>query len=54
VGKAPQEILLRPDGKLAYVSCVASNEVGVIDLAAWKMEKTIAAGSAADGLAWAQ
>jgi YVTN family beta-propeller protein len=54
VGKAPQEIVLRPDAKVAYVSCEDSNEVAVINLAEWKVEKLIAAGSRADGLAWAR
>jgi DNA-binding beta-propeller fold protein YncE len=54
VGKAPQEIVLRPDAKVAFVSCEDSNEVAVINLAEWKVEKLIAAGSRADGLAWAR
>jgi len=54
VGKNPQEIVIRPDAKAAYVSCEDSNEVAVIDLAQWKVEKVIAAGSRADGLAWAR
>jgi DNA-binding beta-propeller fold protein YncE len=58
VGKAPQEIVIRPDAKVAYVSCEDSNEVAAIDishqLAQWKVEKLIAAGSRADGLAWAK
>ena len=54
VGKAPQEILIRPDAKVAYVSCEDSDQVAAIDLAQWKVEKLIAAGSRADGLAWAR
>jgi YVTN family beta-propeller protein len=53
VPKAPQEVLIRPDGMVAYVSCDASGEVAVIDLKHWKVEKLIAAGPGADGLAWA-
>jgi YVTN family beta-propeller protein len=53
VGTSPQEILIRPDGKVAYVSCAASNNVAAIDLAQWKVLSLIAAGKYADGLAWA-
>jgi YVTN family beta-propeller protein len=54
VPPAPQEVLVRPDGATAYVSCDASAQVAVIDLKDWKVEKPIAAGSGADGLAWAK
>jgi DNA-binding beta-propeller fold protein YncE len=54
VGKNPQEIIIRPDAKVAYVSCEDSNQVAVIDLAQLKVEKLIDAGSRADGLAWAR
>lgn len=54
VPSAPQEILIRPDGKVAYVSCNESGKVAVIDLVNWKVEKLIAAGRYADGLAWAK
>ena len=53
VPKSPQEVLIRPDGRFAYVSCDASKQVAVIDLAHFKIEKMIAAGRGADGLAWA-
>jgi DNA-binding beta-propeller fold protein YncE len=53
VPKSPQEILVRPDGLFAYVSCDASKQVAVIDLKKFTVEKMIAAGSGADGLAWA-
>jgi YVTN family beta-propeller protein len=49
----PEEVLVRPDGKVAYVSCVNSNQVAVIDLATWKVTRRIATGKASDGLAWA-
>ena len=44
---------MRPDGRIAYVSCDASHQVAVIDLKEWKVERLIEAGAAADGLAWA-
>ena len=53
VPRGPAEILIRPDGLVAYVSCPPSNNVAVIDLAQWKLQATIDAGKYADGLAWA-
>jgi DNA-binding beta-propeller fold protein YncE len=53
VPSAPQEILVRPDGKIAYASCNTSGKVAAIDLSQWKVQKLIAAGNFADGLAWA-
>jgi len=57
VPKAPQEVLVQPDSKVAYVSCDASHKVAVISLAGppagWKVEKLIDVGRGADGLAWA-
>ena len=52
VPRAPQEVLIAPDGKTAYVSCDASHEVAQIGLADWNV-KLIDAGKGADGLAWA-
>jgi DNA-binding beta-propeller fold protein YncE len=54
VPAAPQEVLIRPDGKIAYVSCNSSGQVAAIDLSQWKVQKLIAAGKFADGLAWAK
>ena len=53
VCRSPQEILVRPDGKVAYVSCSGSHQVAAIDLPQWKVEPFIEAGNGADGLAWA-
>jgi DNA-binding beta-propeller fold protein YncE len=36
VPSAPQETLVRPDGKMAYVSCDASNKVAAISTSTWK------------------
>ena len=49
----PEEVLVRPDGKVAYVSCVNSNQVAEIDLATWKVTRAFATGKQSDGLAWA-
>jgi DNA-binding beta-propeller fold protein YncE len=45
--------VVRPDGRVAYVSCDASQKVAVIDLNEQKLDKLIDAGPLADGLAWA-
>src|SRR6202011_6009800 len=52
----PQEVLVRPDGKVAYVSCNTDHKVAAIALNGaptnWKTT-LIDAGNGADGLAWA-
>jgi len=48
------EILMRPDGKVAYVSSYPGHQVAEIDLATWKVTRLIDAGNKADGLAWAK
>ncbi len=53
VPKAPQEVVVRPDGRVAYVSCDASGKVAAIDLATWAVDRLIDAGPFVDGLAWA-
>ena len=47
------EVTVASDGRVAYVSCDASRQVAVVDLAAFKVERLIDAGPLADGLAWA-
>jgi YVTN family beta-propeller protein len=54
VGDYPQEVLVRPDGKTAYVSCSKAGTVSEIDLGSWKTTRTIATGNNTDGLAWAK
>lgn len=51
--RAPQAIVIRPDGAVAYVSCNASAKVAVVDLKEWKVTAQIEVGKNADGLAWA-
>ncbi len=48
----PQEVVVRPDGRAAYVSCDATGQVAVVDLATFRVERLIAAGPMADGLAF--
>jgi len=52
VPAAPQEVLISPDGKAAYVSCDASHKIAVIRTSDWTVEKLIDAGAGVDGLAW--
>ncbi len=53
VPAAPQFVLMRPDGAIAYVSCDVSGQVVAIRTGDWTIDKVIAAGKQADGLAWA-
>jgi DNA-binding beta-propeller fold protein YncE len=53
VPKAPQEVLIRPDGEIAYVSCDVMAKVVAIRTTDWTIAATIDAGKGADGLAWA-
>ena len=48
--KNQQEVLIRPDGKVAYLSCDTSKNVAAIDLKTFKVEKLNDAGKGADGL----
>jgi DNA-binding beta-propeller fold protein YncE len=50
----PQEILIPPGRKIAYVSCNSSGKVAAIDLSHWTVQRILAAGPGADGLAWAR
>jgi len=54
VPKAPQEILIRPDNRVAFVSCDREHKVAMVNLSTWKVDKLIEVGRGADGLAWAQ
>jgi len=53
-GTHPQEALVRPDGKAAYVSCDHSGQVAEIDTATWTVKRMIDTGKVSDGLAWAR
>src|SRR5215469_17348566 len=52
VPAAPQEVLIRPDGAVAYVSCDASHKVAEIRTSDWTVARLIEAGAGVDGLAW--
>ena len=47
------EVLIRPDDQMAYVSCDKSGKIAAISTSDWKVSKLIDAGKDADGLAWA-
>jgi DNA-binding beta-propeller fold protein YncE len=53
IGERPQEVLVRPDGKVAYVSCFGGHKVAAVDLSQWLVTAMIDVGSKADGMAWA-
>lgn len=48
----PVGILIRPDGKLAYVANTNADVVSVIDLQTWTIIERLRAGKEPDGLAW--
>ena len=51
---SPQEVLARPDGNAAFVSCIGSNRVAEINLATWKVSRMIMTGKGTDGMDWAR
>jgi len=53
VAPNPQEVLVRPDGLVAYVSCIQTGQVAAINLSDWSV-KLFDASKGADGLAWAK
>ncbi len=57
VGGGPVEVLVRPDGHVAYISCFADGKVAELtmdgEVSAWKVTRSLHSGVGADGLAWA-
>jgi YVTN family beta-propeller protein len=53
LGRMPEGILVRPDGRIAYVAVTGENRVAAIDLQTLDVTQTIAAGTGPDGMAWA-
>jgi DNA-binding beta-propeller fold protein YncE len=49
----PEEVLMQPGGKVAWVSSVASHTVSELDLATWQITRKIETGKGTDGVAWA-
>jgi DNA-binding beta-propeller fold protein YncE len=54
VPESPQEILIGPHERTAYISCDRSRQVAVLNLDNWKVEKLIKVGRNDDGMAWAR
>ena len=54
VGKGPQTTVIRPDDRMAYVTCAGDGAVSVIDAASWQVVGSIPTASGADGRAWAR
>ncbi len=54
VAKMPQEIVVRPDDAVAYVSCMGDKKIDAIDLKTWKVTQEINVGPSDDGLSWAK
>ena len=49
---SPSEILVTPDGAIAFVSCVSAGKIAVLDLRAWQLRDPIVLTAGVDGLAW--
>ena len=50
--EVPTEVIVRPDGKVAYVTC--GHRVAALDTANWNVLGWTATGNGADGVAWAE
>jgi DNA-binding beta-propeller fold protein YncE len=46
-------VLLSPDKQTAYIACISSGSVAVIDLSDWSVKGIIKVGKGADGIGWA-
>jgi YVTN family beta-propeller protein len=53
VAPDPQEVLVRPDNEVAYVSSPVG-KISVINLKTWQVDKSITVGKGSDGLGWAR
>jgi YVTN family beta-propeller protein len=53
VPRVPHEIVISPDGRTAYVSCIRTKKVAAINLSDWSVKSLIEAGESVDGMAWA-
>jgi DNA-binding beta-propeller fold protein YncE len=53
VPRVPHEIVISPDDKTAYVSCIRTKKVAAINLSDWSVKSLIEAGESVDGMAWA-
>jgi YVTN family beta-propeller protein len=48
----PSEILISPNGGTAFVSCMDSGKVAVVDVSAWQLLEPVVLTPGVDGLAW--
>jgi len=46
------EILIRPDGELAYVSGTGAGKIAMLDLRSWKLLPPIDLTPGVDGMVW--
>lgn len=53
IGRAPEGILMQPDGSRAYVALAHERTVVALDLKTWKVTQRIVTGTEPDGMAWA-
>jgi DNA-binding beta-propeller fold protein YncE len=53
VPKGPHAVLMCPDNQTAYVACVKSGDLAVINLNDWSVKGLIKVGNNADGIGWA-
>ena len=51
--KQPGEILIRPDGAIAFVTCMPAGKIAVLDLQSWQLQPSIDLTPGVDGMAWA-
>jgi YVTN family beta-propeller protein len=49
----PEELLMQPGGKVAWVSSVSSHTESELDLTTWQITRKIETGKGTDGIAWA-
>jgi YVTN family beta-propeller protein len=53
IGRAPEGILMSPDGSRAYVAVSGDNVVAVVDMDSYEIVGHISSGNGPDGMAWA-
>jgi DNA-binding beta-propeller fold protein YncE len=52
VPKGPHTVLMSPDNETAYVACMKSGNIAVINLSDWSVKGLIKVGNNADGIGW--
>ena len=53
IGRAPEGILMAPDGALAYVAVNGDNNIAILDVKTMEVVGRMPPGKGPDGLAWA-